>query len=155
MSAAALDRAWIASHLPHRGTMSLLDEIVAWDGERLHARARGHSRPDHPLRRDGELPVASAIEYGAQAVAAHGALLAAHTAPPAAGYLASVRSVAFHVGRLDDIAEPLDVAVRRIGDGGGGVLYEFRVAAAGRTLAEGRVAIVLDAARGSAGTPAR
>lgn len=155
MSAALLDRAWIASHLPHRGAMSLLDEIVAWDGERLHARARSHARPGHPLRRGGELPIASAIEYGAQAVAAHGALLGGEAASAAAGYLASVRSVAFHAERLDDIAAALDVEVRRMGDGAGGMLYDFRVSALGRTLAEGRVAIVLDAARMPAGTQAR
>jgi predicted hotdog family 3-hydroxylacyl-ACP dehydratase len=155
VSTAALDRAWIASHLPHRGAMSLLDQIVAWDGERLHARARGHTRQDHPLRRAGGLPIASAIEYGAQAVAAHGALLAGETASAAAGYLASARSVAFHAERLDDVAAALDVEVRRMGGGAGGMLYDFRVSALGRTLAEGRVAIVLDAARMPAGTQAR
>jgi len=88
-----LDRTWLASHLPHRGAMSLLDEIVAWDDEHLHARATGHGAERHPLRRAGELPIAAAIEYGAQAVAAHGALVAGDAEPPAAGFLASVRGV--------------------------------------------------------------
>jgi len=144
MSAATLGREWLASHLPHRGRMNLLDEVVAWDGDRLRARACGHRAPGHPLRREGELPIASAIEYAAQAVAAHGALLARGAAPPAAGYLASVRSVRFHASRLDDVAGTLDIEVERCGEGAGGVLYDFRVAAAGKTLAEGRVAIVLD-----------
>jgi len=149
-----LDRTWLASHLPHRGAMSLLDEIVAWDDEHLHARATGHGAERHPLRRAGELPIAAAIEYGAQAVAAHGALVAGDAEPPAAGFLASVRGVTFHADRLDDIAAPLDVEVERAGVGAGGVLYSFRVAAAGRLLAEGRVTIVLDAARvGAAGLP--
>jgi predicted hotdog family 3-hydroxylacyl-ACP dehydratase len=143
----ALDRAWLASHLPHRGAMNLLDQVVAWDRERLHARATGHGSPDHPLRRAGELPVAAAIEYGAQAVAAHGALMGGADAPPAAGFLASVRGVTFHADRLDDIGAPLDIEVERAGEAAGGVLYAFRVSAAGRLIAEGRVAIVLDAAR--------
>ena len=147
----ALGRAWLASHLPHRGAMNLLDEIVAWDGDRLRARAIGHGSPNHPLRREGELPVAAAIEYGAQAVAAHGALVAGEAAPPAAGFLASVRGVTFHADRLDDIAAPLDVEVERAGEAAGGVLYVFRVSAAGRLLAEGRVAILLDAARAALG----
>jgi len=151
----ALDRAWLAAHLPHRGAMNLLDEIVAWDDDHLRARATGHAAASHPLRRAGELPIAAAIEYGAQAVAAHGALVAGHSAPPAAGFLASVRGVTFHADRLDDIAAPLDVDVERAGVGAGGVLYSFRVAAAGRLLAEGRVAIVLDAARVAAGTTPR
>ncbi len=145
MSSPPLGRAWLASHLPHRGAMNLLDEIVAWDAERLRARSRGHGAADHPLRRGGELPIASAIEYAAQAVAAHGALLADAGAPPAAGYLASVRGVEFHAHRLDGIAAALDIEVKRYGEGAGGVLYGFRVAADGTTLARGRVAIVLDA----------
>ncbi|HSN20553.1 MAG TPA: 3-hydroxylacyl-ACP dehydratase [Usitatibacter sp.] len=145
MNAAARGREWLASHLPHRGAMCLLDEVVSWDGERLHARARSHAAPDHPLRRDGRLPIAGAIEYAAQAAAAHGALAAGDAPPPAAGFLASARGVAFHASRLDDVAGPLDVEVERAGEGAGAVLYAFRVSAAGRALAEGRVAIVLDA----------
>ena len=139
------DRAWIAAHLPHRDGMSLLDEVVDWDGERLHARAVSHRRADHPLRRAGVLPAAAAIEYGAQAVAAHGALLASAASVPGAGYLASVRNVTFHADRLDDIEPALDIVVERVGGGAGGVVYTFRVSAAGRGVAEGRVAIVLDA----------
>lgn len=139
------DRAWIASHLPHRGAMCLLDEIVAWDDERLQARAIGHRRTDHPLRRAGMLPIASAIEYGAQAVAAHGALVAGSAAPPAAGYLAAARSVRFGAERLDDVEQPLDIRVERVGGGAAGVIYGFVVAAGERELASGRVTIVLDA----------
>lgn len=145
MSGSGRGREWLASRLPHRGAMSLLDEVVAWDAERLHARARTHAAADHPLRRDGMLPIACAIEYGAQAAAAHGALLDADSPAPRAGFLASVRSVAFEVARLDDVASPLDIEVERAGEGAGGVLYRFRVSAAGRALAEGRVTIVLDA----------
>ena len=67
-------REWIAAHVPHQGAMSLLDEVVRWDFARLAARATGHRDAAHPLRRDGILPSVCAIEYGAQAVAAHGAL---------------------------------------------------------------------------------
>jgi len=144
---ARLDRAWIAAHLPHRDGMSLLEEIVDWDAERLRARATSHRRADHPLRRAGVLPIACAIEYGAQAVAAHGALLASAGSVPAAGYLASARSVSFHAERLDDIAADLDVAVERMGSGAGGVVYGFEVASGGRALARGRVAIVLEAGK--------
>ena len=95
--------------------------------------------------REGRLPIACAIEYAAQAAAAHGALLDEATPVPGAGFLASVRSVEFHASRLDDVADPLDVEIERTGEGAGGVAYSFRVSAAGRTLAEGRVTIVLDA----------
>lgn len=141
----ARDRAWIAAHLPHRDGMCLLDEIVDWDGERLLARATSHTRADHPLRRRGLLPIAIAVEYGAQAVAAHGALVAGDSRAPAAGYLASVRNVVFHAERLDDIEGALEIRVEAEGSGRGGVVYGFSVSGAGRVLASGRVAIVLDA----------
>jgi predicted hotdog family 3-hydroxylacyl-ACP dehydratase len=146
MKAAARDRAWLTTHLPHQGRMNLLDEVVAWDGETLHARATSHRAADNPLRRGGELPIACGIEYGAQAVAAHGALLAEATQPASAGFLASVRSVQFHAPRLDDVPGVLDVHVEQLARGADGLLYRFRVHSAGRMLLEGRVAIVLDAA---------
>lgn len=143
---AAIGREWLASHLPHRGRMSLLEEIVAWDAQRLHARATSHRSPANPLLRDGRIPIACAIEYAAQAAAAHGALLARGAPAPQAGFLVAVRAVEFRACRLDDAADPLDIEVERAGEGAGGVLYAFRVGAAGRELAQGRVVIVLDAA---------
>lgn len=140
-----LGRDWIARHVPHQGAMSLLDEIVRWDFAGLTARATGHRDPSHPLRRAGILPSASAIEYGAQAVAAHGALLT--HGMPARGFLASVRGVSFGVARLDDVAGALDIDVRRLGGGAHGLLYSFSVAAAGRTLVAGRLTIALNGSR--------
>ena len=140
-----LGRDWIASHVPHQGAMSLLDEIVRWDFAGLTARATGHRDVRHPLRRAGTLPSTCAIEYGAQAVAAHGALLA--HGKPARGFLASVRGVTFSVARLDDIAEPLDVDVRRLGGATQGLLYSFSVGASGRVLASGRLTIALNGTR--------
>ena len=141
----ARGRDWIAANLPHQGTMSLLDEIVSWDAQGLRARAKSHRDASNPLRRAGELPIACGIEYGAQAVAAHGALVA--EGPSGAGFLASVRSVAFHATRLDDLRDDLEISVEQIGGGAGGMLYRFSVGAGGRALVAGRLAIVLDAFR--------
>jgi predicted hotdog family 3-hydroxylacyl-ACP dehydratase len=137
----ARGREWIAANLPHQGTMSLLAEIVDWDAQRLRARATSHRDAANPLRRGGELPIACGIEYGAQAVAAHGAL--ASEAPSGPGFLASVRSVAFHATRLDDVREDLDIEVEQIGRGAGGLLYRFALTAGTRPLLAGRLAIVL------------
>jgi predicted hotdog family 3-hydroxylacyl-ACP dehydratase len=138
------DRAWLAAHLPQQGAMMLLEEVVDWDALRLGARASSHRAPANPLRRGPVLPVACGIEYAAQAVAAHGALLAAGPATP--GFLASVRALRFHVLRLDDLPEALEIEVERIGGAAGGMLYGFRVASAGRALLDGRLAIALAAA---------
>ena len=33
-----LDHAWIPAHIPHSGSMCLLDEVAEWDAERKHQR---------------------------------------------------------------------------------------------------------------------
>ena len=144
MNASALDRAWLAANLPHQGAMSLLDAIARWDDAGLTAFASSHRSPANPLRRGNELPIACAIEYGAQAAAAHGALL--DSKPSGPGMLVAVRSVDFHVDRLDDVAADLDIAVEHLGGGEAGVLYRFTVSAAGRVLAEGRLTVAFSPA---------
>ena len=139
MSGVALDRTWLVANLPHQGSMNLLDAIVTWDATRLAAVARGHRDGGHPLRRDAMLPVACAVEYGAQAAAAHGALV--EKRPSGAGFLAAVRSVVFHAERLDDVESDLEIAVEWLGGSEAGVLYRFALSAAGRPLAEGRLTV--------------
>ena len=134
-----LDRAWLAANLPHQGAMSLLDAIASWDDTSLTAVATGHRSRTNPLRRGAELPIACAIEYGAQAAAAHGALL--DSKPSGPGMLVAVRSVDFHADRLDDLAADLDIRVEHLGGGEAGVLYRFAVSAEGRLLAEGRLTV--------------
>lgn len=136
---APLGRGWLLANLPHQGAMSLLSEIVGWDEQKLHARADNHRALDHALRRAMQLPATAGIEYGAQAAAAHGAL--ASQAPSGAGMIAAVRSVRFHVARLDDIAGDLDVNVEQLGGGAAGVMYRFVVSSSGKPLVEGRVTV--------------
>ena len=141
-----LDHAWLLAHLPHQGSMCLLDAVTEWDAQRIRCTASSHRAPDNPLRAHDRLGAACGIEYAAQAMAAHGALLAAADNPPRAGYLASVRGVELHVVRLDDIAADLEVEAERLSGDGNTILYGFRVSAAGRELLSGRAAVVLDAA---------
>ena len=141
-----LDHAWLLAHLPHQGSMCLLDAVTEWDAQRIRCTASSHCAPDNPLRAHDRLGAACGIEYAAQAMAAHGALLAAADNPPRAGYLASVRGVELHVARLDDIAADLEVEAERLSGDDNTILYGFRVSAAGRELLSGRAAVVLDAA---------
>jgi len=142
-----LDRDWLLAHIPHQGSMCLLDRIDAWDSQRIRCTASSHRAPDNPLRAHGRLGAACGIEYAAQAMAAHGGLLAAADTPPRTGYLASVRAVELHVARLDDIAADLNVAAERLSGDDNIVLYGFSVSAAERLLLSGRATVVLDAAK--------
>jgi predicted hotdog family 3-hydroxylacyl-ACP dehydratase len=146
-----LNRAWIEAHIPHQGRMCLLDEVVNWSAEGISCRSGGHRAADHPLRAHGRLGVACGIEFAAQAMAVHGALIAdahdahdAHDAKPPAGILASVRGVRLHVARLDDVQSDLICDALRIAGDRGSILYEFELHSATMRLLSGR-ATVLDA----------
>ncbi|HEX5093803.1 MAG TPA: hydroxymyristoyl-ACP dehydratase, partial [Burkholderiales bacterium] len=94
----------------------------------------------------GKLPAACGIEYGAQAMAVHGALLAPG-APLGPGVLASVRGVELLAARLDDAPGPLRVSAERLSGEDDHILYAFSVAAEGGELLRGRAAVLLDAGR--------
>ena len=147
-----LSRDEIARRIPHQGSMCLLDRVLAWDKDLIRCEASSHSAPDHPLRAHGRLGAACGVEYAAQAMAVHGALVAqaesgeGGSAAPGLGYLASMRSVTLHVQRLDTIAGPLSVNAQRITGDANTVLYSFSVQAGAQTLLSGRAVVVLDAA---------
>ncbi len=138
-----LDRAAIAARIPHQGRMCLLDAVLAWDSGQIHCRASSHRQPDNPLRAAARLGAACGIEYAAQAMAVHGALLAPEGAPPRPGYLASVRSVQLAVDRLDDLPQDLDIVAERLSGDEHNILYHFRVEHAGDLLLSGRAAVML------------
>ena len=138
-----LDRVAIAARIPHQGSMCLLDAVLAWDSGQIHCRASSHRQPDNPLRAAARLGAACGIEYAAQAMAVHGALLAPAGAPPRPGYLASVRSVQLAVDRLDDLAQDLDIVAERLSGDEHNILYHFRVEHAGDLLLSGRAAVML------------
>jgi predicted hotdog family 3-hydroxylacyl-ACP dehydratase len=140
-----LDRAWIASRIPHQGSMCLLDRVDAWDAQQVRCIATSHRAVDNPLRSHGRLAAACGIEYAAQAMAVHGALTVPAAERPRLGYLASVRGATLHVPRLDDIADDLAVEAVRFGGDANSILYDFALRAAGRLLVEGRAAVILNA----------
>ena len=143
-----LNRNDIARRIPHQGCMCLLDMVLDWDESRIRCQASSHLAPDHPLRAHGRLGAACGVEYAAQAMAVHGALVAEHRAgasPPCAGFLASMRGVTLHVERLDTMAGPLTINAERITGDANTVLYSFTVQSGVRTLLDGRAVVVLNA----------
>jgi len=152
----ALNRDDIACRIPHQGSMCLLDTVTDWDDSRIQCQASSHRNTDHPLRAHGRLGAACGVEYAAQAMAVHGALMAeaaartagatASSTPPRAGYLASLRSVNLYVERLDTVPGPLTVSAERMTGDANTVLYSFTVQAGTQTLLSGRAVVVLDAA---------
>ena len=140
-----LSHEWIAAHIPHAGAMCLLDEVVAWDADHIRCTATSHRDPRNPLRAHGRLAAVHAIEYAAQAMAVHGAVLDAAQSRPRAGFLASVRNVDAHVDRLDDLPGALIIDAERVSGDGNNVLYRFTICCGERVLMTGRAAVMLDA----------
>ena len=141
-----LNRQWIASHIPHRGGMHLLDAVEQWDESTITCTATSHRWEALPLRAHGRLGAACGIEYAAQAMAVHGALLCPGNGGGGAanvGYLISVRNVVLRVSRLDDIAGDLTITAERLA-GQRNLLYRFVVLSQDRVLLDGRVAVLLD-----------
>ena len=161
-----LDHAGIAARVPHSGGMCLLHRMRGWSATHIECSATSHRDIVNPLRTDGVLLAANAIEYAAQAMALHGALsmeisaeMSAKTstemsagtsagpgAAPTPGFLASVRAVHLHVPRLDDVAgDLLIVATRQAGDSRQAryafTLHDER----GALLVDGRATVILNA----------
>ena len=140
------DHRWIAEHVPHHGDMCLLEAVVDWSPATISCRATSHTDPANPLRAEGRLGAASGIEYAAQAMAVHGALLADAGGRPRQGYLTGLRGVTLHGARLDDLPGDLSIQAECLSGDGTNVLYHFSVSHAGLCLVDGRAAVVLDAA---------
>ncbi len=130
--------------IPHAGTMCLLDAVQAWDASKIHAVSAGHARVDHPLRGSQGLHAVQLAEYGAQAMAVHGALLARSRGIEAVrpGRLVSLRDVQLFEEYVDRLDGHLDVHAECLYADDGGAQYAFRVEHRGRLLASGRAAVI-------------
>jgi len=147
LAALPLDGEAIAARIPHAGAMCLLARAIEGDDARLVCIATSHRDATNPLRSAHGLLATAAIEYAAQAMALHGALVGATRGAPAApGVLASARGVRLHRLRLDDLPGELTVTVRRQAGDARQVLYAFELAHHGTCVAEGRATVVLDPA---------
>ena len=130
--------------IPHAGAMCLLDVVVAWDARTIHALSASHARADNPLRGAQGLHAIHLAEYGAQAMAVHGALLARAqgVAVPHPGLLVSLRDVLLGAEYVEQLDGKLDVHAQCLYADSGSAQYAFRIEHRGRLLASGRAAIM-------------
>jgi predicted hotdog family 3-hydroxylacyl-ACP dehydratase len=144
----SLDRDWIAAHIPHEGRMCLLDQVLRWDQHSIECASGTHRATDHPLRAHDRLGAACALEYAAQAMAVHGALVQPQPARTGRfGMLASARALDLYVTRLDDVPDDLIIRARCEHADARGALYNFTVSAAQGLLAQGRASLLLGGER--------
>lgn len=129
--------------IPHGKGMCLLDEVVAWDDETINCRTLTHTNPNNPLATKRGLSSLQAVEYGAQAMAVHGGLLARSDGRGLqTAYLAALRQVELYVDWLNHFNKPLSVDAKRLLAGGGSMIYEFWVKADDEFLVRGRATVI-------------
>lgn len=124
--------------------MCLLEEIVEWNDASIRLRSATHCRPDNPLRSQGRLRAIHLCEYGAQAMAVHGALrMEAHGETARPGLLVSLRSVTLSRDYVEDLGGELQIEAVCLLAMDSALQYSFRVTHAGEVIVEGRAAVML------------
>ena len=137
--------------VPHSGKMCLLEQVVEFNVESILCETHSHKDPGNPLRRKGHLSSLCAIEYAAQAMALHAALVtgsapgtqAPNPDPAPHGYLASVRHIRCHVRYLDTVKSALDVRADYVFGDAGSMVYSFAITAGKTKLVTGRASVML------------
>lgn len=139
-----IEKSELCRLIPHAGTMCLLGGVLDWNEDSITCIATSHLDADNPLRHAGQLASVHLLEYGAQSIAVHGALLArraGNTQGP--GYLAALQDVELQREYLDGITGPLDIRAHRIATADDCLLYRFGVSSQSHALAKARATIFL------------
>jgi len=135
--------------LPHAGRMRLIDRIVSYDEQRIVCESESHRAAEHPLAEGGALSIVAGLEYGAQAMAIHGGLLAAmaqpHRTRARQGFLVAASDLNWFVERLDVCASPLIIEAVNELRSEQHVAYRFEIRTTDMTLLKGRASVLLDA----------
>lgn len=130
--------------IPHQYEMCMLERVLEWDQNAIRLATDTHRSQTHPLRHEGRLRAVHLCEYGAQAMAVHGALKARAAGGAAApGMLVSLRSVNFSRDFVEDLPGELVVEAHCLQASAATLQYQFRVTHAGDLIAEGRAAVML------------
>ena len=138
-----IEKQELCTLVPHSGTMCLLEGVLDWNEKEIHCLAYSHLEPANPLRKHGQLASLQLLEYGAQAMAVHGSLLAREsgiTLLP--GYLASLRDVVLEQEFIDDINTPLNIHARKVASSAGSFMYDFTISTNERVLVSARATVI-------------
>ncbi len=144
-----MKKSQICQLLPHSGTMCLIDEIVSWDKEMLVAKTMSHTELKNPLTNEDSLNSIHGVEYAAQAMALHSALIKSEKMEQTKtrGYLASVKNINILQEYLfekqgDDIT-PLLIKVFVLMAGSQGFSYQFEILKGDQVYISGKITIFL------------
>lgn len=140
-----IDRAGLAGLIPHSGEMMLLETLEQVGPDLVVCTASSHLSPSNPLRGPDGLPSAAAMEYAAQAMAAHAALQG-QDGPPRRGFIVVVSGVRWTGPRLDAAGPVLRIEARRTASLGDGAQYAFEVSDGAKLTVSGVLTLSLESA---------
>lgn len=138
-----IGREELCSLIPHAGNMCLLESVLEWNTGEIRCSATSHTDSGNPLRNNGRLAAVHLLEYGAQAMAVHGGLLARDAgARVLPGYLAALRDVVLQQDFIDHIDTPLMVHAVMIATATDSFMYRFTITVEGLVLASARATVM-------------
>jgi predicted hotdog family 3-hydroxylacyl-ACP dehydratase len=126
--------------IPHGPSMCLLDSVLNWDTKQIQCMATSHRDINNPLRNKNELSSLCGIEYAAQSMAVHGALLN-ESRTRSEGLLLSVKDILLKVQRLDNISHDLIFDTKILMADDNMFNYEFKVTANNSNLLTGKASV--------------
>ncbi len=106
----------------------------------LLAQTYTHLNIDNPLKKNNKLKSIHGIEYAAQAMAVHGALLDKKCQN---GYIGSIRNVILNETYLPTHQSPLDIKVHPLMRSKQGFTYNFLVQCTNQLIISGKITIIL------------
>jgi len=136
-----LGRAEIEALIPHADDMVLLDSVLSFDEKSILCRTTSHGRADNPLRVDGGLPAVCGAEYGAQAAAIHGPVVAG--GKERAGQVVFLRDIVWRVPDLSVFDDPILVRAECLHKDAKGMAYGFTLSVRDREILSGECGIIL------------
>lgn len=137
-----MDRAAIAGSIPHGDGMCMLDELLAWDSDKVHCASRAHRRPDNPLLEGGRLHCACLVEFCAQAAALHSVLLEQGLGVAGLAYLGAIKQLELPRRYVAPDVETLQIEARCAVNNAGGAIYRIEARAQQQMLLRGRIVLV-------------
>ena len=128
----------ISSLVPHAGDMSLIERVISFDDKQIVCETSTHLDPANPLRAWQRLSAINAIEYGAQAMALHGALTGGDNDNSC---LVAARNVEIQIDYLDQLESYIRVCAELQMKDVNAAVYRFSVAHGEDVIAAGRLTI--------------
>lgn len=142
----------LASLVPHRRPMLLVDELVSHEGRKIVCRAT--IQDDHPFLSGGKVPALVAVELFAQSAAALVGLLAPPGGPSMqSGALLGSRQVRFFTDALR-VGETVEVHCEEVWTIGPAAQIECALYRDGARIAEGSINVMAGEPKGAAAAKA-